>query len=205
MPVNVGSTNKMMGFLRLRDLDVPSVPWERYQPGKTLDDGILWTVRTALVDPSLNDQSLPKRVGVGSEEAAEFAGEQLDRLGDSGMVVIYPFFRAESSGTLRVSSDLAYVEACDGDLWNLVDAGIVDATAILEEGSDWRVRGSLVIDGLVLSGIHRSLGAIRREWRDDLAEGYSVLLEWSLATKVDGDGSPVGGPELVFYEARTVY
>ena len=44
----------------------------------------------------------------------------------------------------------------------------------------------------------------RRSYRDELLEGKSVLLEWSLAQNSDLDSRPVGEEFLVFYEMRTI-
>lgn len=189
----------------MRDMPIPSVPWRRHRVGDVLDPDVLWTVRSAVVDPTRPDQSLPKLVGATGDEATGFADCLAGELGDGGMVVTYPYFSAVSSGTVLVRDGETYVEACHGDLWNLVDHGRVDFRGRLGDGgwSDSSGDPGTVPDE-VPTAIGRSLGAIRRQWRDDLFEGRGVLLEWCLSRSVGSDGNPVGEPDFVFMEARTV-
>ena len=40
--------NKLMGFLELREMKLPSVPWKQYTGEEEFEDKYLWTVRSAV-------------------------------------------------------------------------------------------------------------------------------------------------------------
>lgn len=194
--------NKLMGFFELRDSGLPTIPWREYTGTEVLQPDLLWTVRSAVYRGS--DQNLPRVVGVTAEEAETFARDLRDRLKDAGMVVYYPYFIANKSGTLNVFQDRAIIEAVPKDLWNLVTYS--DRTVTYEFSKE-----GVMADGdrtflseEELSQITKGIPTIRKSFRDELLEGKSVLLEWSLAQNSDLDSRPVGEEFLVFYEMRTI-
>ena len=63
--------NKLQGFYRLRQGGLPAVPWQTFSPDTRLEEGILWTVRSAVERG--DDQNLPRLVGAPAAEAAAFA------------------------------------------------------------------------------------------------------------------------------------
>lgn len=106
------------GFFELQDMSLPAIPWKEYTGKENLQDNLLWTVRSAVFRG--DDLNLPRLVGVNSKDAREFANRLLDKLHGRGMVVFYPYFVANKSGTLEVRSDKIIIEAVKADLWNMV-------------------------------------------------------------------------------------
>jgi len=194
--------NKLMGFFELRDSELPTIPWREYTGTEVLRPDLLWTVRSAVYQGG--DQNLPRKVGVTAEEAEIFARGLCSRMKDTGMVVYYPYFIANKSGTLNVFQDRAIIEAVPRDLWNLVTYSDRAVTyEFSEEGVAVDGDRAFLLEE-ELAQIMRGLPTIRKNFRDELLEGKSVLLEWSLAQNSDVDRRPVGEEFLVFYEMRTV-
>lgn len=194
--------NKLMGFYELKAMNIPSVPWEEYTGKETLDPECLWSVRSAVFRG--DDLNLPRKIGVSASQAIEFADDLLIKLRDSGIVIFYPYFLANKSGTLNIFNHRIVIEAVQGDLWNLVTYSdravtiqIINGEKMFDGNKDFLTEAE--IDNL-LSNIPK----IKRSFRDDLAEGKSVLLEWSFAQKSNLLKKPLGKEYLVFYEARTV-
>lgn len=198
--------NKYLGFYQLKALNLPTVPWEQFAPDTKLDDKLLWTVRVAVLDS--NDLNLPRLVGANSEEACSKGRELLDRYSGRGLVIYYPFFIAEKSGVLEISSNRIVIEAVDSDLWNLVTHGRKDVTIVISaDGNAESVEYHGDKDFLTLDEvdeIRRYTAVIKGKFREDLCEGKSVLAEWSFAYNTDIDNEPIGDRYLVFYELRTV-
>ena len=196
--------NKLMGFYELKEMRIPSVPWKEFREDTVLDDSILWTVRTSVF--SGKDQDLPRKIGVTADEAVLFGKQMLAKFRGNGMVVYYPYFVADKSGTLMVSGGRTVIEAVKGDLWNMVTYGKTDVTVIVD-GDDGNIRYAGDSGFLSVQEQEKILGcapAVRYSFRDDLLEGREVLLEWSFARKSTVEKEPLGDPYLVFYEARTV-
>lgn len=194
--------NKLLGFYELRDSILPTIPWEIYRKGTFLDSNILWTVRTAV--HSGDDLNLPRCVGATAKEASEFADSTVQRYGENGMIVYYPYFLAEKSGTLNVFSNKIVIEAVKEDLWNLVTYSQKDVTVIISEGRNEYIGNRDFLEDEELNEIISYVKEVKRLFRDDLTEGRSVLLEWSYAYKCDIEKNRRGDCYLVFYEARTV-
>ena len=38
--------NKLMGFLELKEMSLPSIPWKQYTGNEKLDEKYLWTIRS---------------------------------------------------------------------------------------------------------------------------------------------------------------
>ncbi|MEI1256000.1 hypothetical protein V8Q34_14775 [Blautia sp. JLR.GB0024] len=194
--------NKLMGFFELQTMSLPSIPWKEYTGREYLQDELLWTVRSAVFHG--NDLNLPRLVGVNSKEAKEFANQLLEKLAGEGIVIFYPYFIANKSGTLEVKQDKVIIEAVKADLWNMVTLSDRDVTIQYDDDNEI-ING----DGLFLSGDEKkcllnNVKEIKKTFRDDLLEGKSILLEWSFAQNCDENKEPVGDEYLVFYEARTV-
>lgn len=77
--------NKLMGFLELQNMNLPSVPWKEYKGNEELQEDLLWTVRSAVFRG--NDLNLPRLVGADAIEAKEFADGLLQQMKDKGMVL----------------------------------------------------------------------------------------------------------------------
>lgn len=194
--------NKLLGFYELKDLELPTIPWEKYDENVQFDDSLLWTIRTAIYRG--NDLNLPRKVGVRANEAKEFAEQTMKRLGDNGIVVYYPFFVAEKSGTLNVFNDRNIIEAVKDDLWNLVTYSDREVTIIASKDTIEFNGNREFITQSELSELISYVKYINRTYRDDLLSGKSVLLEWSYAYSCDINKQKIGERYLVFYEARTI-
>ncbi len=192
--------NKYAGFYELKSLNIPTVPWERFQVNTILDRRYLWTIRAAVENG--NDLGLPRAVGVMAEEAYMKGMEFLRKFGDTGLVIYYPYFIAEKSGVIDISSGRTVVEGVKGDLWNLVSHGVKDVTVIIEDTNHY-FRGEK--DFLSEDEMNEILGysnILRGRYRNILTEGKSLMLEWSYAFKSDINNRPTGDRYLVFYEMR---
>ena len=110
--------NKLMGFLELKEMMLPSIPWKQYTGNEELSDDFLWTIRSAVYRG--DDLNLPRSVGKDADESKKFADDLLRKINDNGMVIYYPYFVAKKSGTLEVRRDCVVIEAVKDDLWNLV-------------------------------------------------------------------------------------
>ena len=194
--------NKLMGFYELKSMNLPSIPWKEYTGKEDLANNKLWTIRSAVFKG--DDLNLPRMVGEIGEKAKEFADSLLRRLQDNGIVIYYPYFVANKSGTLNIFLNSVVIEAVKDDLWNLVTYSDRDVTICID-GSVEQIDGNkefLTEDEK--KEILRHVPEIRRLFRDELIEGKSILLEWSFAQDSSADKEPVGEEYLVFYEARTV-
>lgn len=194
--------NKLMGFLELKESSLPTVPLKEYRTGCDLSKNYLWTVRTAVYRG--DDLNLPRKVGVSADEAKEFAEEIKQRLGQNGIVFVYPYFIAEKSGTLEVSNNRIVIEAVEGDLWNLVTYHDKDVTYIYKEDNIEIDGDSVFLKEAERSEINYWANRVKGIFRDDILEGKSVLLEWSYAINTNANKERLCEPYLVFYEARTL-
>ena len=194
--------NKLLGFYELKESRLPAIEWKEYKPGTVLREDILWTVRSAVY--SGEDLNLPRKVGIEAKDAMEFANQLYSKLKDKGMVVYYPYFVADKSGTLQVSWNINVIEAVKDDLWNLVTYSKRDVTLQFIDGQE-------IVDGdeNFLSTVEKQellkyTAMVKHMFRDELLEGKDALLEWSYAYESDIEHRPIGDRKLVFYEARTI-
>lgn len=191
--------NKLMGFLELKEMNLPAVPWKQYSGSEKMDDHYLWTVRCAKYRG--DDLNLPRCVGKDAETATAFAEKLHRRI--NGIVVFYPYFIAEKSGTLLVNKDKVIIEAVHDDLWNLVTHGERDVSITYkEESREYNGSRDFLSDD-EQDNILSHVPEIRKTFRNELFS-KDILLEWSFAKNCNKDKKPVGNPYLVFYEARTV-
>lgn len=193
--------NKLLGFFELKDSSLPTVPWKEYR-GDELDDDYLWTVRTAVHRG--NDFNLPRCIGVTANEAADFAKKVCEKYRDNGMVVVYPYFLAEKSGTLIIELSRVIIEAVKDDLWNLVTEGYKDVTIIVEKNNKYFNGNETFLSENEIEELISYVAYVKKTFRDELIEGKGIQLEWSYAYKSDKKKNRVGDRYLVFYEARTV-
>lgn len=194
--------NKMLGFYELPRMGIPSIPWKKFNTDMELDETLLWTVRTAVLKG--NDLNLPRKVGVSAKEAYEFACDAQHRLGDNGLVVIYPYFVAEKSGTLEVKDSGIVIEAVYKDLWNLVTNNDLEVTYIMNSKYSIVEGNEDFFNDDELFELKYQADRIRGFYRDVLSEGKNLLLEWSFAYNATKDGSKLGDKYLIFYELRTI-
>lgn len=195
--------NKLMGFFELNDISLPTIPWREYRPDVELSDTYLWTIRSAVIYG--NDLNLPRLVGKDSSEAKKFADELYGKIKDHGMVIYYPYFIAEKSGTLNVYRNKTVIEAVKEDLWNLVTNQDID-TSLVFDNEDNLITTNGKRDFLTENEIFELLKyakKIRGIYRNEIIEGNTLLLEWSYAFSCDKNKVPIGNPYLVFYEVRT--
>lgn len=193
--------NKLAGFYELRSSSLPAIEWEEWNEGTEFNENNLWTVRTAVLFG--NDISLPRAVGVPAEEAKKVAEKIRHTYGDAAMIIYYPFFVAEKSGTIMCSRDHAILEAVKDNLWELVTNGKLDLHAEFDEKTK-KFKDNGFFTEKELDSISDSVRRIRRSFKAELREFKSILLEWSFAKNTDKDGNPVGESYLVFYEARSL-
>lgn len=194
--------NKMLGFYELPRMGVPSIPWRKFQKDVMLNPELLWTVRTAVIRG--NDLNLPRKVGVSAQEAYEFACMADSKLGENGLVVVYPYFIAQKSGTLEVSKDRIVIEAVYNDLWNLVTNNNIDVTYIINKNEIVVEGNKSFFDDFEVDELRLQADRIKGTFRSILAEGQNILLEWSYAYNTDISGEPLGEKYLIFYELRTI-
>ncbi len=191
-----------MGFFELKDINIPTVPWERYSSDVVLDKSMLWTIRVAV--KSGDDLNLPRAVGVTAAEAAEKGSALLGKYEDSGMVIYYPYFIADKSGVIDIKSSRIVIEAVDKDLWNLVTHGRKDITIILEECDTKYIGDEDFLTVEELDILLRYINRIKSYYRGVMSEGKSIIAEWSFAYNTDIDHKPLGEKYLVFYELRSI-
>lgn len=195
--------NKLMGFLELNEMRLPSIPWKRYTGNEQFDDEYLWTIRSAIYRG--NDLNLPRSVGKSAEESKKFADSLLKKIDDKGIVIYYPYFIAKKSGVLEVRREQVIIEAVKDDLWNLVTYSDCEVTAIFTEGQEPQYIGNVnFLSENEQEQLIKHVAEIRKLFRNDLIVGKSVLLEWSFAVSCNKDKEPIKDEYLVFYEARTV-
>ncbi len=194
--------NKLMGFFELQNMDLPSIPWREYTGREKLQEDILWTIRSAVFKG--DDLNLPRLVGANSKEAKDFANQLLLRLSGNGIVIFYPYFIANKSGTLEVKQNGLIIEAVKDDLWNMVTLSERDVTIRYEQDQEIIDGNKNFLQEAEKEKLISNVREIKKSFRGDLLEGKSVLLEWSFAQNCDLNKNPIGKEYLVFYEARTV-
>lgn len=197
--------NKMLGFYELRKLMIPTIRWEAFTPNEKLDESKLWTVRSAILTG--DDISLPRLVGAPAKESEQFATKLFRQLGEDGLVIYYPYFVAEKSGTIEIKEDSFIIEAVEKDLWNLVTENKIDThiryntetTELSGENSDFLTDDELA--QLIQSA--KRVASIKH-LKEMSMLGKNILLEWSFAKDCDIDKNPTGEQYLVFYEMRVI-
>lgn len=195
--------NKLMGFLELRDMKLPSIPWKQYTGGEKLSNDFLWTIRSAVYRG--DDLNLPRSVGKNAKESQEFANRLLQKIRDKGMVIYYPYFMANKSGTLEVRENHVIIEAVKKDLWNLVTYSEREVTIIYCNNQETEYVGNReFLTEREQQQLLKHVPEIKRLFRDDLLQGKSALLEWSYAVSCNCKKEPINDEHLVFYEARTI-
>lgn len=195
--------NKLMGFLELKEMRLPSIPWRQYTGQEKFDDNYLWTIRSAVYRG--NDLNLPRSVGKNAEESKQFADALLKKINNTGIVIYYPYFIAKKSGTLQVQRDRVVVEAVKDDLWNLVTYSDCEVTIIYDDNQEPQYIGNRdFLDEDEKQQLLKYVPEIRKLFRDDLLQGKVALLEWSYAMDCNNQKEPVNDKYLVFYEARTI-
>lgn len=191
-----------MGFLELKEMSLPSVPWRKYTGCEELDENQLWTIRSAVYRG--NDLNLPRLVGEDGKTAKQFADRLLSQLGDKGMVIFYPYFIAKKSGTLCVGRDKVIIEAVQEDLWNLVTYSDREVTLIITADNIEIIGNEKFLTPNELNELKKHVSEVRKVFRNDILEGKEILLEWSFACSCDKDKQVKDDEQLVFYEARTI-
>ncbi len=196
--------NKLDGFFKLNSINLPTVEWKAFQPGIKFSNDHLWTVRCAVMRGK--DFELPRLIGAEAIAAQKFAENLYSKLGAGGLVIYYPFFVAELSGTLIVSQTAAEIECVRGDLWNLVDSGHTDGTLKYDFASDklMELTNTNALTSERTAELVNCASVLRRSFRDELAEGSSIYTEWSYAFEVNEKKLPHGQAFLVFYELKTL-
>ncbi len=194
--------NKLMGFLELKHLNIPTIPWKEFSSEAVLDDRYLWTLRTAL--KSSSDLNLPRAVGVNSHEAVIKGNEFLSQFSNNGKVIYYPYFIAEKSGVVEINSKRIVIEAVEKDLWNFVTYGHKNVTITyigdnIEYCGDEKFLLPKETEELL-----KNVNVIKSKYRGDLNEGKSLIAEWSFAYNTDINNEPIGEKYLVFYELRSI-
>lgn len=190
----------MKGIITFAHLGL--TPWST-SGNEKLDEKYLWTIRSAVYRGE--DLNLPRLVGEDAENATKFADNLLHKLGNNGMVIFYPYFIANKSGTLEVKRNSVIIEAVKEDLWNLVTYSDHEVTIIYHDNQEPEYMGNknfLKINEK--EQLLKYVPEIRKLFKDDLLEGKAALLEWSFAVSCDVNKNLAGDEYLVFYEARTV-
>lgn len=194
--------NKLMGFYELLDSGLPTVSWKEFNEGSYLDDKYLWTVRTATIKGK--DINLPRIIGKSSKEAYNGALELYKAYKDKGIVIYYPYFIAEKSGTLKVNSNEIAIEAVYKDLWNLVTYNNKDVTIIKKEDSSIIYGNECFFSKEEINELSHYADKVKIVFRDYMVQGKTLLLEWSYAFSANTNLQPIGNRYLVFYEIREI-
>lgn len=189
--------NKLDGFFRLKELNIPTVPFRIFEDGDHLSPDKLWTLRTAIY--SGKDFNLPRAIGVSREEGESFAADFIKRYRDNGIVIYYPYFIAEKSGTFLIRNNGSVIEGVKGDLWHLVTEGKRDITLFF--GEEIKEDTSFFTEEEI-NQLNTYEKKIRQMFYSDISIGKEVLLEWSFAYESDLQKQPTGNKYLVFYELR---
>ena len=156
-----GKMNKLMGFLELKEMKLPSVPWKQYTGEEEFEDRYLWTVRSAVYRG--DDLNLPRSVGESSEVSKKFANQLLKEMNNNGIVIYYPYFIANKSGTLEVRSDKIIIEAVKDDLWNLVTYSDREVTIIVDADNKKTVIGNVnFMSNEELDSLNKHIPEIRK-------------------------------------------
>lgn len=191
-----------MGFYELKELGLPAIRWKEFEETTSLDKRNLWTIRSAVQRG--NDLNLPRMVGERAEKAEEFAHKLYEKIKNNGLVIYYPYFLAEKSGTLNIYNDKIVIEAVKEDLWNLVTNSECEVTIIIQ-GEAMNFRGNkYFLNHSELTELLSYAKKVKGVFRQELVEGKSVLLEWSYAYDSDIQKKRIGNNYLIFYEIRTV-
>lgn len=194
--------NKLMGFLELRHLNIPTVPWREFSRDTVLEEQYLWTIRTAVSGG--NDLNLPRAVGVRAEEALQKGKEFLEQLGPKGKVIYYPYFIAEKSGVIEINREYTVIEAVDKDLWNFVTYGNKNVTITYQKDHIEYIGDDRFLSSWEIEGLMKNVRVIKEKYREDIAIGKSMIAEWSFAYNTDVAHRPMGEKYLVFYELRSI-
>lgn len=194
--------NKLLGFYELKKSPIPTIPWKEFKEDSYLDEDKLWTVRSAVF--SGDDLNLPRMVGGNAMEAYKFALDLQRRLGDNGLVIYYPYFVAEKSGTLQVGDNSVVIEAVDGDLWNMVTYSDRDVTLRYIDEQEVLYGKRDFLGEEEVKELLEQIRFVKRLFRDELLMGKDALLEWSYAYDSNRNHERVGEKYLIFYEARTI-
>lgn len=191
-----------MGMFELQVLGIPAIKWKEFRESTKLDSDKLWTVRTTVIKGE--DLNLPRLVGKEAEEAIAFGNKMLREFSDNGMIIYYPYFIAEKSGTLEVNKDRIVIEAVKNDLWNLVTYSDRNETIIIQDEKYIYDGDKNFLSAVEVNEIMKYISELRKNFRDELSEGQSLLLEWSFAYESDKNNEKLGDKFLIFYEIRTV-
>lgn len=195
--------NKLEGFFYLKEMNIPTVPWREYTGVEDFDDNLLWTVRSALLKGE--DSHLPRLVGARGREAKAFAQNLYLSFKNKGMVIYYPYFIAEKSGTLEVNIRYTLLEAVEADLWNLVTQGKPRVSLRKNEKGESLLYGDRTFLSLEeKEELYSYIPAITAKTRDVLIKSNSLLLEWSYACPSNIFKEPQGPKNLVFYEIKEI-
>lgn len=194
--------NKLQGFYELKWIGIPSVPWKIFTGKERLDPFLLWTIRVAVEHG--DDINLPRAVGVNAEDAQKKGKEYLQKFGDNGLVIYYPYFIAEKSGIIEVKENYIIIESVKEDLWNLTTKGGRDVTLIVERRTkDIKSYGDKkFLTPKEIQELLRHAARVRVKYKDYIFDRSSVMVEWSYAFNTNTNHKPVGDKYIVFYECR---
>lgn len=190
-----------MGFYELKYLNIPTIPWKEFTSNTQLDDNLLWTIRIAVQNN--DDLNLPRAVGFEAKDAYIKGIEFLKKYSDTGIVIYYPYFIALKSGVVDINNERIIIEAVKEDLWNLVTHGNKDITIIISNCTSYNGDKNFILDE-ELEELKKYINIIKYKYRDYIAEGHSIIAEWSFAFSTDINKSPIGEKYLVFYELRSL-
>ena len=194
--------NKLEGLYELKALNIPTVEWKQYQYGTKLDNNYLWTIRTAVYNgPDLN---LPRLFGQDSYTSQKFADQLLEKIGDNGIVIYYPYLLAKKSGNLQFSKSRIIIEAVKGDLSSLLNGLNAEVTYIWEGNERKAIGDEHFLDYNEQDNVLSYVEYLRKKYSKLLLMGNEMQLEFSFAYNCSKAGEKIGEAKLVFFEIRTV-
>jgi len=205
--------NKFLGMEILRR-GYKGIRWREFNPNTfhEVNPELLWTIRISLYDSGKRkggDKFLKRSVYTPAERVKEVAYEfykSVDQ-GRKGMVYYYPSFYGLISGVVEVNLNYFLVEALKGEPWEF-DRGNVE-TSYLFKLKDCRQeeiihQGKEILENWMLQEIMGVAYKARWDFRDLLAEGKSIFLEWSIAKNCSRNKEQFGEPYFVVYEIHEV-
>lgn len=194
--------NRIQDYYVLNQLDLPTIPWERYYHSTPLNKDILWTIKSEVLKG--DDTNLPKKIGVTAKEAKAFGKNLYKQLDRGQMVYCYPYFCAVKSGIIDINYDRVAIEAVKDDIANLVSNHKVDVTMIFKD-DDLDIIGdeNFLTRDEVLELIDCSV-SIKKQCAGDIEFGKNFMFHWSYVYETSTKKEPVGNKNLVFYKIKII-
>jgi hypothetical protein len=196
--VKIQSINKYQGLMLLKQCRLPTISWNVFTYDTTLCDSYRWTLRA--VRDSGNDFGLPIFLDISSKEAIDIGRRLLDQYSSNKYILlVYPYFTSEKSGTVKVEIGSIVVEAVKGNCSDLTRYSKLDISLIYKDTRDVVYGDITFFTDEELVTIERYASRLRRQFFRMVLDGFIVVLEWSFATYKNTDKE-----KFLFQELRVI-